>query len=335
VQFFKRSPVNFRKLFGIKPKENPQALAVFLKAYCLLYRKEGKKEDLESIEYLSERIIANIKPGWAGACWSYPFAWQARAFYQPQDTPLIIPTAYCSNALLDAYAITGQEELKNQACSTAQFILSDLNRTYEDDLFAFSYSPNDNSVVYNASLMASQVLSRIYALTKEPSLKEEAKKSVLYCLNKQKNNGSWAYGDADFHQWVDNFHTGYNLVCLNDYMNYCQDQSILQQVEHGLAYYLKNFFDKSGFSKYYSNKSYPLDVNNPAQLIITLNAFNKVEDHLDLVNRVIGYTINKMQSNAGWFYYQKSKIYSNKIIYLRWSNAWMFNALALLVQNDE
>ncbi|MEQ8245356.1 MAG: delta-aminolevulinic acid dehydratase, partial [Fulvivirga sp.] len=101
-----------------------------------------------------------------------------------------------------------------------------------------------------------------------------------------------------------------------------------------LDYYINTFFTQDGFSKYYSNSKFPLDVNNPAQLIITLVKANKLDPHKNLVGKVVQQTIKQMQSNKGWFYYQKNKWFTNRILYLRWSNSWMFYALSLLLKND-
>jgi len=330
VQFFKRSPINLRPLLGVKKTENPQALAVFLSGYCKLYSKENNPSVLKTIVFLADRIISLRKTSWSGACWSYPFAWQARAFYQPENTPLIIPTAYCFNALLDAYEITKNEYHKEVALSSSTFVLKDLNRTTEGSTFAFSYSPKDNSVVFNASLMASQVLARCYSFTKENHLKKEALSSVQYCINNQNRNGSWVYGKQPFHQWIDSFHTGYNLVCLMDYAKYCDDKSFDTHISNGLDYYLDTFFNEDGFSKYFNVSHYPLDVNNAAQLIVTLEKAQKLLIKKELVTSVINYIISNLQSSNGMFFYQKHKMFTNKIIYLRWSNSWMFNALSIL-----
>ena len=330
LQFFKRSTINARPLVGIKKEENPQALAIFLLSYCKLYSFEKKGEYLIDINYLADRIIALQQTKWSGACWSYPFPWQARAFYQPANTPLIIPTAYCFNALLDAYELTGNSEYKETALSSSQFVINDLNRTYDGELFAFSYSPLDTSVVYNASLMASQMLARSYSLTKSETLKNAAELSVKFCINRQQENGSWTYGAQPFHQWIDNFHTGYNLYCLVDYANFCNDQKFDKQIENGFNYYLGTFFNEDGFSKYYNNQKFPLDINNAAQLIITLDKTGKLNENQYLIESVMSFAIENMQSKNGWFYYQKHKNFTNKIIYLRWSNSWMFYAFSLL-----
>jgi hypothetical protein len=335
VQFFKRSSINLRPIFGIKAVENPQALAIFLRSYCLLHKHEPTEKRYQVITHLADRICKLKEPGWSGACWSYPFAWQARAFYQPEHTPLIIPTAACANALLDAFDITGNLHYRETAISTVNFIKNDLNRTYDKELFAFSYSPKDSSVVYNASMMSTQVLSRVYSITNNAELKQLAQNSMKYCLNAQKSEGSWSYGAADFHQWIDSFHTGYVLTCLNDYAKYCQDNSVYQHVKKGLDYYLKTFFNRDGSSNYYSNHLYPIDINNPAGLVITLDQLSQLKQYSAITQAVMIYTIKRMQSAKGYFYYQKNFFYVNRTCYLRWSNSWAFYALSIMYLNDK
>lgn len=333
VQLFKLNPINFRKLVGINKEENPQALAIFLSSYCQLYKSDKEEKYLDSIIYLADRIIALKQHNCSGACWSYPFAWQARAFYQPANTPLIIPTNYCFNALLNAFEITQNEEYKTIALSAAEFVVNDLNRSNDRGNFAFSYSPEDNSIVYNASLMASQLLARCFSYTSNITYKNAALSSVKYCVDNQNTNGSWSYGKNSFHQWIDNFHSGYNLVCLMDYATYCNDLQFDDNIERGLDYYLKTFFNSDGFSKYYNNKKYPLDINNAAQLIITLDKAKKLDENQKLISSVLNYTITTLQSNKGWFLYQKNKWFTNRILYLRWSNSWMFYAYSLISKN--
>ena len=160
-----------------------------------------------------------------------------------------------------------------------------------------------------------------------------AQQSVAYCVEAQKSNGSWTYGEQSFHQWIDNFHTGYNLTCLQDYADYCEDDNVDSAINQGLTYYLKTFFDNKGFSWYFADKQYPLDMNNPAQLVITLQRLGKLNEYGTLVESVLEMAINEMQDSKGWFYYQKNKLFTNKINYLRWSNAWMHYAFSLLKSN--
>jgi rhamnogalacturonyl hydrolase YesR len=335
IQFFKKSPINFRNITGVKKEYNPKGLGLFLAGYCNLYQIEQKEQYLEKINFFSEKILELQNKEYSGACWGYNFDWQARAFFQPKNTPTVVASVFVANALLDAYELTGNTEFLQTARSTCDFILKDLNRTYSKQTnFSFSYSPLDASVVFNASLLGSRLLSRVYSFTKEDHLIENAKKSVEFCVDYQKNDGSWSYGTLPFHQWIDNFHTGYNLECISEYMKYSKDNSYCQALDKGFTYYINTFFTKQGISKYYSNSIYPVDVHSPAQFIITLIKLDKFYEHKKLADTVLNWTIKNMQSKKGFFYYQANKFFTCRIPYIRWAQAWMFYALSTYLKAD-
>lgn len=328
IQFFKRSPLNLRRFVGIKKDFNPKGLGLFLTGYCNLYETEPREEYRARIDFLVNKILELRSEGYSGACWGYNFDWQARAFFQPKNTPTVVASTFIANALLDAYNITGEKQLISIARSTCDFILKDLNRTYDDkNNFAFSYSPMDKSVVFNASLLGSRLLSRVYSITRENELIESAKSSVTYCCDYQQADGSWAYGTLPFHQWIDNFHTGYNLECISDYMKFSGDKVYQDNVKKGFEYYINTFFTREGIPKYYNNSVYPIDIHAPAQMVITLSKLEKMKEHKELMDRVLIWTIKNMQSPKGFFYYQVNKYFSSKISYIRWAQSWMFYAL--------
>lgn len=335
IQFFKRSPFNARAWVGIKKDYNPKALGLFLASYCRLYKANPKQEYLDQCTFFIEKIFSTISTGYSGACWGYNFDWQARAFFQPKGTPTVVASTFIANALLDAYEITGDSHLLKTARSTCDFILKDLNRTPGDkNNFAFSYSPLDKSVVFNASLLGSRLLSRVYHYTKEKELVDAAKRSVDFCCGFQKADGSWAYGTLPFHQWVDNFHTGYNLECIADYMKFSGDHIYAGNVNRGFDFYIKTFFTEEGIPKYYQDSVYPIDIHAPAQLVITLDKLGKFGEYRELMDKVLNWTVKNMQSKNGYFYYQRNKYFSSKISYIRWAQAWMFYALSTYLKNE-
>jgi rhamnogalacturonyl hydrolase YesR len=314
---------------GIEKEYNPKALGLFLSAYCNLYQLEPNEENRQKIDFFAHKIIELQNPNWSGSCWGYNFDWQARAFFQPKNTPTVVATTFIGCALLDAYDITGNEVYLKTARSSCDFILEDLNRTYDkDDDFAFSYSPLDKSVVFNASLLGSRLLSRVYHYTNEAELINEAKQSVTFSCKHQRVDGSWGYGTYDFHQWVDNFHTGYNLECISDYMRYAGDESFETHLDKGFEYYINTFFTEEGVPKYYNNSVYPIDIHAPTQLIITLSKLGKFHLYKSKAETVLGWTIENMQSPQGYFYYQINKFFTSRIPYMRWAQAWMFLALS-------
>jgi len=336
IQFFKRSPLNLRPVTGIKKDFNPKGLGLFLTGYCNLYQNEPKEEYKNKINFLSAKILELQNKGYSGACWGYNFDWQARAFFQPKDTPTVVASTFIANALLDAYSITKDEQLLKTARSTCDFILKDLNRTYDEKGdFAFSYSPMDKSVVFNASLLGSRLLARVYSITNEKELAEEAKRSVNYCCAYQREDGSWGYGTLPFHQWVDNFHTGYNLECIFEYMKFSGDDSYRENVNKGFEYYINTFFTKEGIPRYYNNSTYPIDVHAPAQMVITLARLGKLRQYKETADRVLAWTIKNMQSPKGFFYYQVNKYFSSRIPYIRWAQSWMFYALTTYIKYED
>ena len=328
IQFFKKSPINFRRITGVPEEHNAKGLGLFLTGYSHLYRVDPKPEYRQQICYLADKILTITSKGYSGYCWGYNFDWQARAFFQPKWTPTVVATSFVTDALLTAYDTLGEQRWLEAAISSTQFVLKDLNRTYDDKgNFSFSYSPLDKTQVFNASLLGGRLLGRVFAYTKEDALREEARKVMQYACDHQRADGAWVYGTLPHHQWVDNFHTGFNLECLHEYQKYTGDESFKPFVEKGFRYYLENFFTQDGIPKYYDKKIYPVDIHSPAQLVATLYKLGRLEQHRDLVEKVLDWTINNMQSPKGYFFYQKKRFLSSHICYMRWAQAWMFYAL--------
>jgi hypothetical protein len=334
IQLFKRNPINLRKIALIEKDYNPKGLGLFLYSYCkLIYIDEkildfDKEEIKHNIEILAEQLIKMISPGYSGTCWGYNFDWQNRVFFQPKGTPTVVATSFIANAFFEAFDVTGNQKYFDIAIRSVDFVLKDLNRTKEKNGFVFSYSPLDNSKVYNATLLGARLLARGYHYTKNEKFRELAKQAVLPIVNKQKINGSWIYGEAKTQNWIDSFHSGYNLECLYDYAFYTKDNQFNLAFEKGFDYYIKTFFLLDGKPKYYHNKLYPIDIHASAQLIVTLSKTDRLVQHISLANRVLKWTIENMQDEKGYFYYQLKPYLSSKIPYMRWAEAWMFYAFS-------
>lgn len=316
-------------MFGINKEYNPKGLGLFLIGYCNLYQVDPKEEYLKKIVFLANKILELKSGGYSGACWGYNFDWQARAFFQPKFTPTVVATTFIAEALFKAFEVSEDKLYLEAAISTSKFILNDLNKSYDDDGdFTFSYSPLDKTQVYNAGLLGAKLLCLVFNYTKDVTLLENAKKVISYVSKKQNKDGSWTYGSLPFHQWIDNFHTGYNLECISAYKLISNDSSFDTILSRGMEYYLKTFFKPNGVSKYYNNQTYPIDIHAPAQLIVTLSKFGNFQKHQFLAENVLNWTIQNMQSKKGYFYYQKNKTVTSKIPYIRWAQSWMFYSLS-------
>lgn len=347
IQGFKRCPFNLRCLAMVPKEYNAKGIGLFLSGYCNLYRAVGKhpewsmqlgsqQEIMKRIVELADLLISLQSKGYSGACWGYNFDWQARRlFLFPKYTPTVVATNFCATALMEAYEITGEKRYLEIALSAANFVVKDLHRSNYKDGFLFSYSPlPGNDTVFNASLLGSRLLSYCYKYTKKEEYRQLAEQSIKACCAGQQENGAWVYGMLPVQSWVDSFHTGYNLDALIAYQEQTGDYQYSRYIEKGFTYYINHFFEADGMPKYYDNRTYPIDIHCPGQLLVTLARLHKTEEYGDLADKVIDWTIRHMQDKKGYFYYQLKQGVSSKISYMRWSNAFMFNALSHYLQNQ-
>ena len=344
IQSFKRSPINFRKLLLVPKAHNAKGVGLFLNGYCNLYKlaKQGETrfgseaELLQLITELSDLLLAMQNTEYSGASWGYNFDWQARRlFFFPANTPTVVATTFCASALFESYEITQNKSYLEVALSSANFVLKDLNRSECKGGFILSYSPlQGNDTVYNASLLGAKLLSYCYYHTGKEEYKNTAKQIVSGACAGQAEDGSWVYGLLPVQSWIDSFHTGYNLEAIACYSRFCGDDEYQDNIEKGLDFYLKHFFLSDGTPKYYHDKTYPIDIHCPGQLWITLSAVQQWSKNHELSKNVLNWSIKNMQDDSGYFYYQLKKSVSSKISYMRWSNAFMFNALSCYLSED-
>lgn len=332
-QVLKRLPINTRPLLGIAKGYNPVTLGLCLQAYMYLAKMQPEKIDGMKFDLLVSELSRLQSRGYSGACWGYDFDWEARYARIPAFTPTVVATGFITNSLFEYYRFT-EDPRAFELCERAtRFVMNDLNKTFEGDLFCYSYSPNDKQVVLNATMKGARLLAQVYSVTKNQTLIEEARKTVAFVVKKQQPNGAWAYATkkGDARTWADNFHTGYVLDCLDDYQKYSRDQSFNKALQKGLDYYEANFFENGEVPKYYDKSLYPIDATAVAQSILTLTRFGK----MDLASRVVNWTLRHMQDKSGYIYYQRTKHGVNKIPYMRWSSAWMFLAISFFYFNQK
>lgn len=333
-QLIKRSPINLRKLLAIPKGKNPVTLGLCIQAYSYLGEACPKERNnyLEKIDKLIDELIKLIPKGFSGTCWGYDFDWEARYASIPAYQPTIVATGFIANSLFECYRLTSNEKAMELILGTKEFVLKDINRTNEvDGSFAFSYSPFDKQKVFNASMKGVRILSFIYHFTNEEELKTTAQKAAEYVVNAQNDDGSWYYSKKVTGEWVDNYHTGYILDCLDDFIKYCKpvDSKYEESLRKGFEYYKNNFFENDIMPKFYNNKVFPIDCTSAGQSLLTLTRFGE----FDLANKVAIYMIHSMQSKKGFFYFRKFKNYQIKTSFMRWSNAWMFVGLSKTIKN--
>ena len=56
------------------------------------------------------------------------------------------------------------------------------------------------------------------------------------------------------------------------------------------------------------------------------------ERSMELAQKIAAWAIDKLRGQEGYFYYQRQRWYTNRIPYMRWSEAWMTYALARVLE---
>ena len=136
----------------------------------------------------------------------------------------------------------------------------------------------------------------------------------------------WVYGEAKTQQWIDGFHTGYNLVALKDVYEAFGDEWVKESMDRGLEYYRENLFEPGGIAKYYHDRMYPLDPHSTALGIITMVKLRPGDpDAVALAESLLEWADRHMRSPQGYYFYQKHRWWTNRISYMRWTQAWMPN----------
>ena len=323
IQAFKRSPINLRALTGVPKDYNPKGLALFASGLLSLGRIDEASE-------LLTRLLSMVSPGQGTSCWGYNFPWEARAFYVPAGKPNMITTVFVAASLIQGYKQTGTERWLHAARSACDFILRELILQEDKETICFGYIPGESARVHNANLLGAMLLGKIYQITGEELLREKSAKSVNYSMKALDENGFWPYGERSHHHFIDNFHTGFNLVAMLDWMDATGDSAWESKVRLAMDAFAGTFWLPDGCPKYYHNRLYPIDIHCSAQGIVTFLKFSRFKpSYLEDVGKVAVWAIDNMQERSGYFYYQKTKYFTNRIPYIRWAQAWMFYALAL------
>lgn len=329
TQVLKRSPINVRSLLRIPATQNPKALGLFIMAVLKLERA-----GLTNLSLANE--LANEVEGLRSSdhrywSWGYSFPWQGRELYVPRWAPNLVCTTFVAEALLNLYDETGDQRYLSMAESAAHY-LKELFWA-DGEVASFSYPhPSARSRVHNANLLAAALLCRVSSYTQEAALAETGLRAARYSTGRQNQDGSWYYGELPTQRWIDNFHTGFNLVALANLRDYSGSAEFDASIARGFQFYCDNFFTENGAPKYFHDRIHPIDVHSVAQSIITLLRLGgMMQNGKQTADTVFAWAMTNLWDDRGYFYYQVQPAYTNRIPFMRWGQAWMLLALASLV----
>ena len=334
TQFLKRSPVNFRPMLGIRPHQNPKALGLFLSFYAGR-AKAGDEAARRHAGTVARRLLELRSPGVPRCCWGYSFPWQMRTRLVPTFAPNLVCTTFAASGLLDACEAGLGDEWLAPAVSAGDYLARELYWE-EGDRAAFAYPLPDIKVpIHNANFLGAALLCRLARATDERRFVDQALRAARYSVSKQRDDGSWAYGDGPTQQWVDSFHTGFNLCALQSIAADLGTSEFDDALREGYQFYRQHFFTPRGEPKYFHDRTYPIDIHSVAQSLITLHAFRRLDPGADgLAASVLDWATAHMWDKRGFFYYRVLRGLTIRTPYMRWSQAWMLVGLAAGLRHE-
>lgn len=341
TQLNKYSFINFRHVLGINKGIDLKGIALFSQAYSKLYkltRLEKYRDEL--IKCLSIIESGSLKHKYGYDCWSshyFSYISADKSELTP-DTPDIIGTSQAIVALVEGYKILKQSPPKEMAVNGVNFIINNLIEEENDDYFLnYTLTKNDN-IVFNATAQGLEAISHVLQICDNQHFVQMGEKFVNFLIKSQLKNGSWAYSiykNGHVRNQLD-FHQGYIIDGLLSALPfYERNEKLKHSLAKGAKFYRESLFHNNGTSYYRYPLAYPVDIHNQAQGIITFSKISTIDlAYLDFSKRITAWTISNMQSEAGFYYYQKWPLFLNKIPYMRWGQAWMMLALSTLMEQS-
>jgi hypothetical protein len=332
-QLIWRSPINIRPFLGVKPQASFIARGYMAWGYLTRYKNTNddkyKQKAIDCLEWLK----ANKAPGYEDYSWGKTHDFASRGGRQAKYEPITIWTSLIGFAFIEAYEITKEEQYLDVAQSICRWILR-VPRTQTPQGHLINYTTHDNGTctIHNQSMVAAAMLARTYIHTGNKDYLEVARKAMKYSCTHQQPDGSWFYGEAPTYDWIDNFHTGYNLDALKCYIESSGDKTHEENLKKGFNFYKSNFFEPNGRPKYYHNRTYPIDSQCISQSIETLANFSEYDlESLETSKRVACWAIDNMQDKTGYFYYAQYPLFTLKVPLIHWAQTTTYKALSLLL----
>lgn len=331
IQLVRQSPVNIRPFLGVKRHESTKGRGYMAAGYLNRLKRNGNQEYKIRAMNCLDWLMENKSPGYGDYCWGNHFDWTSREGRLPKFEPTIVWTSLIGQTFLDAYEMLGDNKYIEVVNSICDWILT-LPREETNYGVCLSYVAFEQCSIHNSNLLGAALLARAAKYTGNNTALTLAKKAIEYSCSRQLPNGTWYYGEALMHHWIDNFHTGYNLDSLKCYMDTTNDHAFEKSIHSGLEYLIKTFIEDNGRPKYYHDRIYPIDIQCAAQAIDTLTNFSEQDEtSLKLAQKVSTWTIENMQDETGYFYYRQLPRIKVKIPMLHWGQATMYKALTHLI----
>jgi hypothetical protein len=325
MQLHARSPLDIRRLYRRRHPLIPKALGIFGSVGLRAAHLSGDDAQRDTAMTALQLLDDDRSAGDAG--WGYHWDMQTRWSYYPAGSPNVVVTAFGAAALLES----DDPAFEERARSAARWVLDELWVQPEG---YFAYHPGRPVNIHNASLLGAWLVH--VGLPEGDHARACVRRAVERTLADQRPDGSWPYGEGGSLGWVDSFHTGYVLTCLQRLAAVAPE--VEEAVARGARYY-EGFFDEAGRAQLWLHKRFPEDAHAAGTGLTTLATLARA-GHVDralltrVAERVLACGVRGRHA-----VYRRYRWGATTVKYLRWADAHvalgLVDAAALLSGADD
>lgn len=237
VQAHKRAGQWLRELTDVPVVRMTKGMALFAHAAVL----NGQDQ-------LADRLVDRILAERGSGPWGYEFDVQTRWAFYPAGSPNVVATTFALRAL------QATQRLGEAGAEVAQWLESQFHQGY------FRYTTTSDRLVHNGSLLGAESLAML------GGDRGKIQSAIDRTVVGQMPDGAWAYGEGPGLEWIDSFHTIYNLDSL-----WALQQAgfaVGDVIQDGLRFWSEHCLDAAGLPLYYADAQAPShDVHNVATTV--------------------------------------------------------------------
>ena len=307
MQLHARSPFDIRKLYRRRHPLIPKALGIFgsvgVRAAVLNDDEGVRALAMNALDVLDGDVTAGPD------AWGYHWDMQTRWSFYPAASPNVVVTTFCSSGLLES----GRDDFRERALRAARWVLDTL---WVEPEGYFAYHPGRPANIHNANLLGAWLVH--VALPDEPLAQERVRRVVDHVLEGQNADGSWPYGEGGNLGWVDSFHSGYVLTCLQRLASV--DPAVTDAVRRGARHY-ESFFDDEGRAQLWVDKRYPEDAHAAGTGMTTLATLARAGAMDPQVLERVARRVLERGIHNDHAVYRRYRWGRTTVKYLRWADA--------------
>jgi len=333
VNFY--SPINLRPFLKIEEAENSSAMAVLGSVFIKMYTLTGNEEWLNKVSFIVGWLESRAKVVDGTMGWSRTIDYQAgRCCTHGGTSTLTFINAKAAELFLDHYELTGDRHSLELVAAVCRHLTRYTKRISRGSGICLSYAATHEIEIYNASILAGQVLNRYSVIREDRECMDLSMRILEYALERQHRDGSWYYSikkDGREKKQID-FHQVYMLDGIKKYKRVEEGRLRKRAVEAfsiGTQFYLEKLFDRRMYPYWRYPLKFPIDIHNVSHGVYFLSKYlpESPEYKEKLLRLVEICTTEFYDRKRKFFYYQKYPLFTVRHDFFRWNTTWALYGL--------